>query len=116
MCSLARALRTVLPALAAWLQFSAGPVLLNHRPTAPRTTARCSDGLNMFLRTLVLQLTFFLALAAAARLGTTALAGGWGCCCCHCLGYAAGTCSCLLANRGMNWGVLRVCRWGHFAP
>ncbi len=31
----------------------------------------------MFLRTLVLQLTFFLALAAAARLGTTVLAGGW---------------------------------------
>ncbi|PRW58447.1 MATE efflux family [Chlorella sorokiniana] len=32
------------------------------------------DGLNMFLRTLVLQLTFFLALAAAARLGTAVLA------------------------------------------
>lgn len=31
----------------------------------------------MFLRTLVLQLTFFLALAAAARLGTTVLAGRW---------------------------------------
>lgn len=39
----------------------------------------CRDGLNMFLRTLVLQLTFFLALAAAARLGTAVLAGGRGC-------------------------------------
>lgn len=32
------------------------------------------DGLDMFVRTLALQLTFFLALAAAARLGTVAVA------------------------------------------
>lgn len=34
----------------------------------------CRDGLDMFLRTLTLQATFIMALAAAARLGTVALA------------------------------------------
>lgn len=34
------------------------------------------DGLNLFIRSVVLQLTFFLALAAASRLGTATLAGG----------------------------------------
>lgn len=36
----------------------------------------CRDGANMFIRSMTLQLTFFMALAAAARLGTDALAGG----------------------------------------
>lgn len=36
----------------------------------------CRDGRDMFIRSLMLQLTFFAALAAASRLGTAALAGG----------------------------------------
>jgi hypothetical protein len=35
----------------------------------------CRDGRDMFIRSLLLQLTFFAALAAASRLGTAALAG-----------------------------------------
>ena len=44
-------------------------------PGTPPSPAWCRDGAHMFARTTVLQLTFFLALAAAARLGTAALAG-----------------------------------------
>lgn len=56
----------------AWFAMLADMCCLHHFLAPPI----CRDGLNMFLRTMVLQLTFFLALASAARLGTTALAGG----------------------------------------
>ncbi|KAI3438708.1 hypothetical protein D9Q98_001128 [Chlorella vulgaris] len=39
-----------------------------------QTKAFLRDGLNLFIRSVVLQLTFFLALAAASRLGTATLA------------------------------------------
>lgn len=55
------------------------PCPLRPAHPCPLTPAPGRDGANMFIRSMTLQLTFFMALAAASRLGTASLAGGAAC-------------------------------------